>query len=183
MTRLSFFLVWWVRERAKLILTILHLLLTTLLGRWYWIGLRMFSLPDSFDTSTRRTDPLIIPFSFPPSLVSSPFLPPYLQTIESAIKSWTDEAKDYNPSAPNFSHFTQVSSTSPSPSHPPTTSLALFPLSIVDHFLRSYQVVWKGTTQVGCAAVDCDGIFDASFGVRLSFLFFLSSYLSSSKRK
>ncbi|KAL7415812.1 CAP domain-containing protein [Mrakia frigida] len=53
-------------------------------------------------------------------------------SIESAIKSWTDEAKDYNPSAPNFSHFTQV--------------------------------VWKGTTQLGCAMVECDGIFDASFG-------------------
>ncbi|KAG6911826.1 hypothetical protein DXG01_000073 [Tephrocybe rancida] len=26
------------------------------------------------------------------------------------------------------------------------------------------QVVWKGTTQVGCAVQSCDGIFDASFG-------------------
>lgn len=27
------------------------------------------------------------------------------------------------------------------------------------------QVVWKGTTQVGCAVQKCNGIFDASFGV------------------
>jgi len=26
------------------------------------------------------------------------------------------------------------------------------------------QVVWKGTTQVGCAQQSCNGIFDASFG-------------------
>jgi hypothetical protein len=26
------------------------------------------------------------------------------------------------------------------------------------------QVVWKGTSQVGCALQLCDGIFDASFG-------------------
>jgi uncharacterized protein YkwD len=28
--------------------------------------------------------------------------------IAAAIKSWTDESKDYNPAQPNFSHFTQV---------------------------------------------------------------------------
>jgi len=27
------------------------------------------------------------------------------------------------------------------------------------------QVVWKGTTQVGCAVATCSGIFDASYGV------------------
>ncbi|KAI9462513.1 CAP domain-containing protein [Lactarius psammicola] len=27
------------------------------------------------------------------------------------------------------------------------------------------QVVWKGTTQVGCAVKDCSGIFDAKFGL------------------
>jgi len=27
------------------------------------------------------------------------------------------------------------------------------------------QVVWKGTTQVGCAVSTCSGIFDAKFGV------------------
>jgi len=26
------------------------------------------------------------------------------------------------------------------------------------------QVVWKGSTQLGCAVALCDGIFDASFG-------------------
>ncbi|KAJ8469139.1 hypothetical protein ONZ45_g16988 [Pleurotus djamor] len=52
--------------------------------------------------------------------------------IESAIKSWTDEVKDYNPNNPVPSHFTQV--------------------------------VWKGSSQVGCALALCDGIFDARFG-------------------
>ncbi|KAL0957571.1 hypothetical protein HGRIS_001356 [Hohenbuehelia grisea] len=52
--------------------------------------------------------------------------------IESAIKLWTNESKDYDPSNPNPSHFTQV--------------------------------VWKGSTQLGCAVANCDGIFDASFG-------------------
>ena len=27
------------------------------------------------------------------------------------------------------------------------------------------QVVWKGTSQVGCAVSTCSGIFDAKFGV------------------
>lgn len=26
------------------------------------------------------------------------------------------------------------------------------------------QMVWKGTTELGCAIALCDGIFDASFG-------------------
>jgi len=52
--------------------------------------------------------------------------------IQAAIKSWTDESKDYNPSNPVASHFTQV--------------------------------VWKGSTQLGCAVALCDGIFSASFG-------------------
>lgn len=30
------------------------------------------------------------------------------QSIENAIKQWTDEAKDYNAQSPVFSHFTQV---------------------------------------------------------------------------
>ncbi|KAI0053289.1 PR-1-like protein [Auriscalpium vulgare] len=52
--------------------------------------------------------------------------------ISEAIKSWTDESSDYDPSNPVPSHFTQV--------------------------------VWKASTQVGCAVQSCDGIFAASFG-------------------
>ncbi|KAF8203041.1 PR-1-like protein [Pholiota molesta] len=52
--------------------------------------------------------------------------------IAAAVKSWTDEVSQYNPSNPVPSHFTQV--------------------------------VWKGTSQVGCAVQSCSGIFAASFG-------------------
>jgi hypothetical protein len=33
------------------------------------------------------------------------------------------------------------------------------------------QVVWKGTTQVGCAHADCSGIFPPVFGVSLLYAF------------
>ena len=48
-----------------------------------------------------------------------------------------DEAKDYDPQNPTYSHFTQV--------------------------------VWKGSTGLGCVASKCDAgtIFDASFGVSI----------------
>lgn len=52
--------------------------------------------------------------------------------ISAAVKSWTDEVSQYNPSNPVASHFTQV--------------------------------VWKGSSTVGCAVQSCDGIFAASFG-------------------
>ncbi|KAI0274692.1 CAP domain-containing protein [Gloeopeniophorella convolvens] len=54
-------------------------------------------------------------------------------TIATAVKSWTDEASQYNPNSPVASHFTQV--------------------------------VWKASTELGCAVQDCSGIFDASFGL------------------
>ncbi|KAF7784468.1 hypothetical protein Agabi119p4_633 [Agaricus bisporus var. burnettii] len=53
--------------------------------------------------------------------------------IPQAIKSWADEASDYDPNNPQFSHFTQM--------------------------------VWKGTTQLGCAVQECSGIFSSSFGL------------------
>ncbi|KAH9857844.1 CAP domain-containing protein [Lenzites betulinus] len=52
--------------------------------------------------------------------------------IQAAVKSWTDEVSEYDPSNPQPSHFTQV--------------------------------VWKASTQVGCAVQSCNGIFAASFG-------------------
>ncbi|THH34115.1 hypothetical protein EUX98_g32 [Antrodiella citrinella] len=52
--------------------------------------------------------------------------------IPTAIKSWTDEVSQYDPTNPVPSHFTQV--------------------------------VWKATTEVGCAVQSCNGIFAASFG-------------------
>lgn len=56
-------------------------------------------------------------------------------TIEQAIALWNAEEPDYDPSNPQFSHWTQV--------------------------------VWKSTTQVGCAVQTCNGIFTepASFYV------------------
>lgn len=35
---------------------------------------------------------------------------------------------------------------------------------VASHFT---QVVWKGTSQVGCAVQSCSGIFAASFGVSI----------------
>jgi uncharacterized protein YkwD len=56
-------------------------------------------------------------------------------TVTDGITAWTDEAKDYDPSNPTYSHFTQV--------------------------------VWKSTTDLGCAMVECPAgsIFSADYGV------------------
>jgi len=55
-------------------------------------------------------------------------------SIQAAIAMWTDESRDYDPSNPVASHFTQV--------------------------------VWKATTQLGCAFAICPAgsIFAAEFG-------------------
>jgi len=53
--------------------------------------------------------------------------------IAAAIKLWTDESSDYDPTNPQPSHFTQV--------------------------------VWKSSTQLGCAVSACNGIFAASDGL------------------
>jgi len=57
-------------------------------------------------------------------------------TVTEGINAWTDEASDYDPNNPTYSHFTQV--------------------------------VWKSTTELGCAMVDCPAgsIFPAEYGVR-----------------
>jgi hypothetical protein len=45
------------------------------------------------------------------------------------------------------------------------------------------QVVWKGTTQVGCALQMCDGIFASSFGVRVIWPLFLYYLLTPNLQK
>ncbi|TFK68194.1 PR-1-like protein [Pluteus cervinus] len=50
--------------------------------------------------------------------------------ITAAVNAFTQDAGQYNPASPTFSHFTQV--------------------------------VWKSTTQLGCAISRCNGIFDPS---------------------
>lgn len=57
--------------------------------------------------------------------------------VQGAIEPWDAEAKDYDPSNPVYSHFTQV--------------------------------VWKATTELGCAEITCPAgsIFDASYGPAL----------------
>ncbi|KAG9097089.1 hypothetical protein FRC06_007976 [Ceratobasidium sp. 370] len=47
-------------------------------------------------------------------------------TAAAAVKMWTDEASDYNPANPQYSHFTQV--------------------------------VWKATSEVGCAVTSCTNL-------------------------
>ncbi|GAB1520743.1 hypothetical protein RhiTH_003831 [Rhizoctonia solani] len=49
-----------------------------------------------------------------------------------AVKMWTDEASEYNPNNPQYSHFTQV--------------------------------VWKATTEVGCAVRSCNGLLSGYSG-------------------
>ncbi|CAE6500792.1 unnamed protein product [Rhizoctonia solani] len=49
-----------------------------------------------------------------------------------AVKMWTDEASEYNPANPQYSHFTQV--------------------------------VWKATTEVGCAVRTCNNLYSGNSG-------------------
>ncbi|CAE6447762.1 unnamed protein product [Rhizoctonia solani] len=49
-----------------------------------------------------------------------------------AVKMWTDEASEYDPANPQYSHFTQV--------------------------------VWKATTEVGCAVRTCNNLFSGNSG-------------------
>ncbi|QRV77683.1 cysteine-rich Secretory family protein [Ceratobasidium sp. AG-Ba] len=49
-----------------------------------------------------------------------------------AVKMWTDEASEYDPANPQYSHFTQV--------------------------------VWKATTEVGCAVTSCTGLLSGFSG-------------------
>ena len=70
-------------------------------------------------------------------------------TITQGIKMWTDESVDYTPATPNYRC---------------AFSLAFFVCfadGVCSHFT---QVVWKATTQLGCAVASCSGIFPASYG-------------------
>lgn len=53
-------------------------------------------------------------------------------SIPAAMSTFVQDAAEYNPANPTYTHFTQV--------------------------------VWKSTTQLGCAVSKCDAIFDRSFG-------------------
>ncbi|KAE9389788.1 PR-1-like protein [Gymnopus androsaceus JB14] len=57
--------------------------------------------------------------------------------ISTALGDWAAESGDYDPSNPQYSHFTQM--------------------------------IWKATTQLGCAVQSCNGIFPSSY--RVGFVF------------
>ncbi|KAG6850820.1 hypothetical protein H0H93_008123 [Arthromyces matolae] len=69
--------------------------------------------------------------------------------IQIAVKSWTDEVCEYL-RAGLYPAFIQRPLAKYDPSNP-----------VPSHFT---QVVWKGTSEVGCAVQLCDGIFDAAYG-------------------
>lgn len=76
--------------------------------------------------------------------------------IPQAIGSWTDEVCEFIPNSltGGFSRIDYMSTAQYNPNEPQAS-----------HFT---QVVWKSTTEVGCAEQDCSGIFPSSFGVRFS---------------
>ena len=65
------------------------------------------------------------------------------------MNAWMAEEKDYDPSNPTYSHFTQVS---PGPSPPATTGPSLMRPTWLVH----PQVVWKATSELGCYQSKCD---------------------------
>jgi hypothetical protein len=76
--------------------------------------------------------------------------------IREAIGLWADEVCGCL-AYPKFDHYIDVALTLQASYNPNDPQAS--------HFT---QVVWKSTTQLGCASAICNGIFPANFGVRRS---------------